>query len=378
MTCAVTTSILGCLVTLLLFGRYVSWLDISVIAKGFVFVLCVLAGCLPLLVGYNFEPLLGKFYGLYRYTLYFIYIAAVILLTVTLFGDFLWGCVVQISRWSGQAKSFWPCSKTFCLWYHVSLIIIALICSGYALYAGIKVPEIKEVFLQNEKITTPKTVVVLSDLHIHRTICPNKIKEIVAKTNAQNPDIILLAGDIIDDDTSKVHDITNLLEDLKAKDGVYFITGNHEFYAGYKETVAELKQLGFTFLENNGHAVSDNIFLAGIPDYFSAPSHEIAIDIKKAFSESLAKNYKILISHTPVDFGINDKLFDLEISGHTHGGQIFPFHILTKLYNKYLSGLYNLSGNAQIYVSRGAGQWGPQMRFLAPSEITVLKLQPQK
>ena len=79
------------------------------------------------------------------------------------------------------------------------------------------------------------------------------------------------------------------------------------------------------------------------------------------------------MSHTPVDFG-KDNIFDLEVSGHTHGGQIFPFHVLAKLHNRYLAGLYQMENGAQIYVTRGAGQWGPQMRFLAPSEITVIRL----
>lgn len=82
------------------------------------------------------------------------------------------------------------------------------------------------------------------------------------------------------------------------------------------------------------------------------------------------------MSHTPADFGKNNA-FDLEVSGHTHGGQIFPFHIFTKLYNKYLAGLYETDNDAAIYVSRGSGQWGPQMRFLAPAEITILKLVPE-
>ena len=83
------------------------------------------------------------------------------------------------------------------------------------------------------------------------------------------------------------------------------------------------------------------------------------------------------MSHTPADFG-KENLFDLEVSGHTHGGQIFPFHIPAKLKNKYLAGKYRMENGAEIYVTRGAGQWGPQMRLLAPSEITVLILKPEK
>ena len=166
------------------------------------------------------------------------------------------------------------------------------------------------------------------------------------------------------------------MKGLKAKEGIYFVTGNHEFYAGYKPTVETLKKLGFTFLENGGVSLED-IYIAGIPDTFSGHFYGKNADLEKTFAESGDNRYRILLSHTPTDFGRQNN-FNLEISGHTHGGQIFPFHILTLLHNKYLAGLYKRENNAHIYVTRGAGQWGPQMRFLAPSEITVIKLTPSK
>ena len=153
------------------------------------------------------------------------------------------------------------------VWSH-KIVGAAALFGAYALYAGTKIPDFKEITLSSPQINRKRTIVVLSDLHIHRVINPEKIKGIVAKTNAQNPDIILLAGDVIDDNVKSVSSTISLLKGLKAKEGIYFVTGNHEFYDGYKPTVETLKKLGFTFLENGGVSLED-IYIAGIPDTFS-------------------------------------------------------------------------------------------------------------
>lgn len=368
-TCEITTSVLGCLVTTYLFFRYTWCLELGLPLKAVILTLFLIVGCFPLLSGYNFEKILGPAYPFYRYTLYFIFIGSIILFTVTLISD---AVLLLISYTPLLAKI-----KNICCYINYFNIILAFVFTVSALYEGTKIPGLKELTLYSAKIKTEQKIAVLSDLHIHRTISPAKIKGIVDKTNAQNPDIILLAGDIIDDEAGKVSEITALLKGLKAKNGIYFVTGNHEFYAGYDETVNELKKLGFTFLENDGLLIDGNIYAAGIPDLFSGKSYGKEIDIRKAFEKSNAGEYRLLISHTPADFG-TDNNFDLEVSGHTHGGQIFPFHVFAKLHNQYLAGLYPMDAQAQIYVSRGAGQWGPQMRFLAPSEITIIKLRGEK
>lgn len=363
-TCAITTSVLGSIVTLYLFFRYTWCLDLSLLQKSSLLALSVLIGCVPLFVSYNMEHFWDKFYPYYRYSLYFIFIGCIILFTLTLLSDAAF-FMLSHTPWI-QSVKFW------CRHMNYVNIALAFVFTSYALYAGIKVPDIEKISLLSPQVGAEKRIAVLSDLHIHRVINPEKIRAIVAKTNALNPDVILLAGDIIDDDVAKVSDITALLKDLKAKEGVYFVTGNHEFYAGYQQTVDELKKLGFTFLENSGLSLGD-IYIAGIPDTFAGSAYGKNVDIENAFSGAIPEQFRLLVSHTPVSFG-KENNFDLEVSGHTHGGQIFPFHIFAKLHNQYLAGLYKMENKAQIYVSRGAGQWGPQMRFLAPSEITLITL----
>lgn len=365
-SCSIITSLMGCVVTAYLFFRYTWCVDLSMMQRSVLFGGMMLIGCVPLLSGYKLENLLGAFYPYYRYALYYIYIACIILFAFTLLADAAAMLLSQLNlspQWSGKIARFW------CFKVNMILITAAFLSAAYALWAGLKTPDVKTVVLSSEKIKTGQTIAVLSDLHIHRTISPQKIKNIVERTNAQNPDVILLVGDIIDDDIDRIADVTALLKGLKAKHGIYFVTGNHEFYIGYREAVDALKKLGFTLLENTGAAVNSQLYLAGIPDYFSTRK----TDLEQSFAAAKPEQYRLLMSHTPADFGEKNN-FDLEVSGHTHGGQIFPFHILTKLHNKYLAGHYKLNEKGEIYVSRGAGQWGPQMRFLAPSEITVIKL----
>ena len=390
-TCAVTTSFLGCLVTTCLYFRYTLCLNIGLLPRLLLFVPFLVAGCVPLLVSYRLENVFGSFYPFYRYGLYFIFIGCIILFTVTLIADALF--------WLLSFTPLLPKFSFCCRWLNWGNLALSLLFAAGALYAGVKVPVVKNVHIPSERLDREYTVVVLSDLHIHRVINPLKIERIVSLANARNPDVVLLAGDIIDDDVRRVSKITALLKGLKASKGIYFVTGNHEFYAGYDETVRELANLGFMFLENDGAAVGEDLYLAGVPDTFAGAAYGKTPDLNRAFAKAGKGAFRLLVSHTPSDFAGRD--FDLEVSGHTHGGQI-PF--LEEAFNfngvpsRYESGLLlehrswllisrgvgttglpaRLFCQPEIHFSNGAGQWGPQMRFLAPSEITVLKLTPEK
>lgn len=331
----------------------------------------LLIGCVQPLSSYGFENILGKYYPLYRYIIYFLFVGCVILAGLTLVCDSLW--FVAYKTGIINCSSFSP---SVCIKVNWGLIILALIINTYALYEGTRTPNVKELEIYSDKITTDKKIVVLSDIHIHRVIAKDKIAQIVERTNKLKPDIIILAGDVVDDNIRKIGEIVDLLGELKAKNGVYFASGNHEFYAGYRDSLIALKKLGFKQIENSGVDLSD-IYLAGIPDWRTAQRIGLLISLDAAFAKAKPNQFKILTSHTPINFG-EENNFDLQVSGHTHGGQIFPFHILSSWHNKYLAGLYDIENNAQIYVSRGAGQWGPQMRLLAPSEITLINLKPKR
>ncbi|MBP5344576.1 MAG: metallophosphoesterase, partial [Alphaproteobacteria bacterium] len=252
---------------------------------------------------------------------------------------------------------------------------VALICSLFALYEGMKVPVIKNITLFSPKITSEKKIVLMPDIHINRTISEDKLEKLIAQANAQNPDLILLLGDIVDDIPKRIESIVQKLQKLQAKYGVYAVAGNHEVYIGYKPATHLLQKNNIPVLTNEGIFVTDDLFLGGIPDTTSMRFSGLNYDLNKTFQKAAPEQYKILMSHTPTHF--NAAPFDLEVSGHTHGGQIFPFYPMIYLFQRYVAGLYDMNANTKIYVSRGAGQWGPQMRLFAPSEMTVITLKPQ-
>jgi hypothetical protein len=148
--------------------------------------------------------------------------------------------------------------------------------------------------------------------------------------------------------------------------------GNHEFYNDIYAAKHAFDALGFNFLFNGGEPIADsNVYLAGIPDLNTMFER---ISLYRTFNKSQKSQYKILLSHTPnIVSSLSTELTDLVLSGHTHGGQIFPFHFLVKQANEFLSGSYRVN-NIDLFVSNGAGTWGPSMRLFAPSDIVLINL----
>ncbi|MFI3241935.1 MAG: metallophosphoesterase [Alphaproteobacteria bacterium] len=253
----------------------------------------------------------------------------------------------------------------------LSLLFLSIFATGHSFYEGLKVPPIKNIDIKTDKVKQDYKIIFLSDIHLSRSVSVEKIKKLVERVNDENADAIILGGDIIDDEFNNIKPHLEELEKLSAKQGVHFVTGNHEVYKGLLYTILQMKSMNFKYMLNNGTDLGD-VFIAGIPDI---KTQRRTVYIEGAFDDADKSDYKILTTHTPHNFKEKNN-FDLMLSGHTHGGQVFPFHILAKNHNKYLAGFYDLDNDSQIYVSRGAGQWGPQIRFLAPSEITVLNIKP--
>jgi predicted MPP superfamily phosphohydrolase len=223
------------------------------------------------------------------------------------------------------------------------------------------------------------TLVQLTDIHVGPTIGRSFIETIVAHTNALEPDLIAITGDLVDGTVSELADAVAPLAELRARHGVYFVTGNHEYYSGAAPWIAELSRLGVRCLRNervtigSGDAVFD---LAGVDDHSAArsgePGHGENLD--QALANLDPAREVVLLAHQPksvfaaTPFGVG-----LQISGHTHGGQIWPFTYLVRLQQPFIAGLHR-HGATQVYISRGTGYWGPPMRLGAPAEITQLVL----
>ncbi len=224
-------------------------------------------------------------------------------------------------------------------------------------------------------------IVQLSDLHIDGSTKADWVSFIVDTVNRLDPDIIVLTGDLADASVKKLRPVVALLTDLSSKHGCFFVTGNHEYgisAGGVESWIREIDRIGFKVLMNEHQSLSigkGTLLIAGVPDYdaglslpFTLPDHYS--DPQESMKTAQPADFKILLAHQPKTVFQAAKVgFDLQISGHTHGGQIFPGHILTRITQPFLSGLHTLD-NTQIYVSCGTGDWGPPLRLLAPAEIS--------
>lgn len=363
---AFTVSLMGCCVTIPLYFRYGYYSNHNVLF----FIVSLIIACMPILAVPDNIALFGRYYLSVQRLCYFVFITAVILFGLTFVRDIIWTFLALLFK---DIPS--PLNLTYLHFVNGITLFLAFICSVGALIEGNKIPEIKEQVIYTNKVTKAKKIILLADLHLSRVVKADKVKGIVERVNKQNADAILLVGDIIDDEIRYTKPLLEILKNLKAKNGIYYVSGNHEFYIGYDESIKLIQENNFTPLENNGVEI-DSFYIGGVPDIPSSKKFGKTVDLDKTFEKVPQNAYRILMAHTPVKLPREPEI-DLIVSGHTHGGQIFPFHLFSWVYNNgYLSGLYRIDKHKYIYVSKGSGQWGPQMRFGAPSEITVLTFLP--
>jgi predicted MPP superfamily phosphohydrolase len=222
------------------------------------------------------------------------------------------------------------------------------------------------------------TIVQLTDVHVGPTIRRDFIERIVAQTNAQNPDVIAITGDLVDGSVEDLREHVAPLARLNARFGVYFVTGNHEYYSGADEWIAELRRLGIRVLRNERVTIgegAESFDLAGIDDAHSAQfGGDHGPDLARAVEGRDPNRELVLLAHQPrAVFEAEQHGVGLQLSGHTHGGQIWPWNFFVRLQQPVVSGLARF-GETQVYVSNGTGYWGPPMRLRAPAEITRVTL----
>jgi hypothetical protein len=221
-------------------------------------------------------------------------------------------------------------------------------------------------------------VAQISDVHIGPTLGRAWLEDVVATVNATDPDIVVITGDLVDGSVDALREETAPLGKLKAKHGVFFVTGNHEYYSGADAWIAELTRMGIRVLRNERVSIGEgeeSFDLAGVDDWSAARHGQgHGADLPKALAGRDPLRELVLLAHQPKQIVEAAALgVGLQLSGHTHGGQIYPWHLFVKLDQPYLAGLAS-HGETQIYVSRGTGYWGPPMRVGAPPEISLLEL----
>lgn len=264
-----------------------------------------------------------------------------------------------------------PAKFSFILSVSVS---IAISIYGYFEAQNIKI-ERQEI--RSTKITDRLRIVQISDVHIGLIIRGERIKKIVEMVKREYPDILVSTGDLVDGQINGLQGISYYLREINPRFGKFAITGNHEFYAGLKQAIEFTEKSGFKVLRGDGVTVADIINIAGVDDP-AGKAYGLYIDVseKDLLSQLPRERFTILLKHRPAVNRDYIGLFDLQLSGHTHKGQIFPFSIFTWLYYPIHAGKMNITDNSYLYVSRGTGTWGPPIRFLSPPEITVIDLVP--
>lgn len=221
-------------------------------------------------------------------------------------------------------------------------------------------------------------IVQVSDVHVGPTITGDFLKGIVEKVNKLDADIVALTGDLVDGYVEDKRDETRHIGDFQTRYGSFFVTGNHEYYWDAPAWCDEIERCGMRVL-NNAHEFiqhgSAKLAVGGVTDYRTGSREEgQASDPHKAIDGAEDADFKLLLAHQPKSVHEASKAgFDLQLSGHTHGGQFWPWNLVVGLAHPFTAGLHAYE-QMQIYVSRGSGYWGPPMRLGAPSEITLLTL----
>jgi predicted MPP superfamily phosphohydrolase len=216
-------------------------------------------------------------------------------------------------------------------------------------------------------------IVQISDVHLGLIIREERLARILREVKKAEPDILVSTGDLVDGQIDNLSGLADILKGTKARYGRFAITGNHEFYAGLDQALKFTEKAGFTMLRNEGLTIEGLITVAGVDDpqakSFGLSGQASEKEVLSAFPRD---TFTVLLKHRPLIAPDALELFDLQLSGHVHKGQIFPFSIITWLYYPTQAGLAELPGNALLYVSRGSGTWGPPIRFLSPPEVTVI------
>jgi predicted MPP superfamily phosphohydrolase len=294
------------------------------------------------------------------------------LLVLVLLTDVMRGAYL-VARWAlGQS---WPLLDPRALSLGILATAAALSVVGLA---QARCPRIRRVSVPIDNLPAELDgyrIVQWSDVHVGPTIRRRFVQSLVERTNALGADAVAITGDLVDGPLADLREQVEPLRDLRARDGVFYVTGNHEYYWRASEWCPALQSLGLDFLKNEHRVITRNgaaIVFAGVTDPVGRDTHKQ--DPVRALANAPANAVKVLLSHRPQTADAASRLgVDLQLSGHTHGGQFFPFNLVIKKFQPIVAGLHRV-GRTWLYVNRGTGYWGPPSRLAVGGEITVVEL----
>lgn len=275
---------------------------------------------------------------------------------------------LRLAGWTWSASSAWA-----------AVLVAGLLVAAWSVWDAGQL-RIKRVAIRTPKLAAaagPIRIAQISDVHVGLLVRHGRLGQIARELERLQPDLLVSTGDLLDAQVDGCEGVCADLQAFTPRLGKFAVTGNHEFYPGLEQTLRFTREAGFEILRGETRTLAGVLTLVGIDDrtgdYFG---NRVQRDEPELLAAAPAGAFTLVLKHQPKVNPAALGKFDLQLSGHTHGGQIFPFHLFTKLAFPLHAGLYPLAGGSQIYVSRGTGSWGPPMRFLAPAEITLIELIP--
>lgn len=273
-------------------------------------------------------------------------------------------------------RDFSALTLPFCPAFFASLLL-SLAIGIYGYFEALSI-HTEKIVIQTPKISKAigrLRIVQISDIHLGLIVREKRLQKILTAVKAAKPDIVVSTGDLVDGQMDDLSGLAESFQDMTPPYGKYAVTGNHEFYAGLDQALDFTREAGFRILRGESLTVAGLVNIAGVDDMAGKTFGLYnEISAKEALARLPREKFTVLLKHRPLIDQNLVGLFDLQLSGHAHKGQIFPFSLITRIYYPTDQGLLRLNKNSYLYVNRGSGTWGPPIRFLSPPEITIIDL----
>jgi len=305
-------------------------------------------------------------------------------------GTDVWDLLVRLAgKWLPWASRLGLAPRTVFL--AVAVIVAAGVVWGLIEAANIRVREVTVATPRLAPGSAPIRIVQITDMHLGLVIGEQRLRKVVGLIERLHPDVIVSTGDLVDSGLDRVEDLAPILAELKAPLGKFAVTGNHEFYAGLDRSIAFHEACGLRMLREESAVVGGRLRIAGVDDPAGLPvgmgrlsrlNEDATLPKPGLSADASAKaggdGFTLFLKHRPEANPRSLGRFDLQLSGHVHGGQVFPFWYFVRLFYPLTPGEHALAEGSRIYVSRGTGTWGPPIRVGAPPEITLIVLTPEE
>lgn len=253
---------------------------------------------------------------------------------------------------------------------------VAVIVSLYGYFEALGITT-EHLVIESKKIREKLVIVQVSDVHLGLIVREERLRRILEEVRKAQPDILVSTGDLVDGEINRLPGLAAMLQDIRPRYGKFAVTGNHEVYAGLDKALDFSAKAGFRTLRNESVLVGSTLAIAGVDDPAQRlRASSLRIDESGILSSIPRDRFVLLLKHRPVLEKSSRDLFDVQLSGHVHKGQIFPFTIVTHLFYPVKTGYSRPTAGTSLYVSRGSGTWGPPIRFLAPPEVTMIEIVP--